>query len=70
MHFASIPPQECSSKDVFDLLTTDEERIEINNQLRITNRLFQINLENGFLQVPIVPKEPVILEPQDELVWD
>lgn len=42
-----------SSEDVFDLLIADVERIEIENQIRNTNRFFQLNLEDGFVEQPI-----------------
>jgi hypothetical protein len=36
-----------SSEDVFDLLVADEDRIDIENQFRNMNRLFQLYLEDN-----------------------
>lgn len=54
MCFPATPRIEVrSSEDVFDLLVADEDRIEIENQFRNMNRLFQLHLEDNFIQQPI-----------------
>jgi len=57
-----------SSEDVFELLVVEEEeeRIEIQAQLRFLNIFFQHNIQDGFLQGPIQPVESAIEEPEDE----
>ena len=60
MCFPETPRVEVrSSEDVFDLLVADEDRIEIENQFRNMNRLFQLYLEDNIIQqsIEIVPEE-------------
>jgi len=47
--FAPSPPQENSSKDVFNLLILDENRVEVENHLRFVN---------GFINIQLEPVEP------------